>query len=190
MLLTLIRQTLYCPVMIIHLPHTRDLERLHDDERRCRMLGFSISLVCIGAILVLLLILTGCGTTANPALGPAALQASVTLGTEIATDRHPELVPQFRLAGTAACAVADGTNIAPAEMVSAMDKAGITNLLARDIMNGFLATYNVAYVYVGTNFDRFRPYSRALCDGIRMGLPPEGPPQPMAKRKELPPHLK
>lgn len=143
------------------------------------------------AILTLGLFLAGCTTTTPPnAIGPAALTAAVSLGVSFGLEQHPEATPYVRVAATTVCGVASGTNIAPAQIVSALASAGVTNATARLIVNGALATYNIAFTYYGTNLATFKPYAQALCDGLTQALPPSNAMAPKTKAVVLPPHLK
>jgi hypothetical protein len=137
-----------------------------------------------------LLLVSGCSTVQpSPTLGPTVLTAAVSLGVSFGLEQHPEAAPYVKIAETTICAAAAGTNIAPADIVSALSGAGITNAEAKLIVNGSLAIYNVAYAQYGTNLTKFKPYAQALCDGIRQGLPP-GNMTARASKQVLPPHLR
>lgn len=128
-----------------------------------------------------------CGCKTNPQMNHAVFTAAVTLGEQIGVQTHPEAVPFLRLAAPVVCGVANGTNVSAGEIVSQLEKAGITDVKARTIINGSLALFNVIVSGLSTNSSELRLYAQDLCNGLVAGLPPE---QAHAKSASLPPHLK
>lgn len=141
------------------------------------------------AALLAVLVLTGCNTTNQTAMTHAAFTAAVTLGEQFALEQHPEAVPYVRAAVPVVCGVANGTNVSPQAIVSALEAAGVTDPTTKLIINGSLALFNVVISGIATNQTEVRLYAVDLCNGMTSGLPPEKG-APARKRVLLAPHLK
>lgn len=152
------------------------------DKLRVAMWSFAA-----GALVLGIMCLTGCQ---SPNAGPmthAAFTAAVTLGEQFALESKPEAIPYVRAAVPVVCGVANSTNASPAEVVAALQKAGITNAEAKIVINGGIALFNVVVSGIGTNQAEIQLYATDLCNGMQAGLPPENI---TAKMTPLPPHLK
>ena len=145
------------------------------------------STIKLGLLCISIMLLAGCAS--NPAITHAAFTQAVTLGEQIGLETHPEATPYVRAAVPVVCSVANGTNVSPAEIVSALEKAGVTNVTAKIIINGSLALFNVAVSGLITNQTEVRLYAQDLCNGMQAGLP-LGNPKHGLTAKVLPPHLK
>lgn len=156
----------------------------NDRQRKLCLLTVALASILAGVCLLFM----GC---TGPNQGPmthAAFTAAVTLGEQIGLETHPEATPYVRAAVPVVCAVANGTNVTPAEIVKALEAANVTNVTAKLIINGGLAIFNVVVTGLGTNQTEIRAYGQDLCDGMRAGLPPESA---MARKASLlPPHLR
>ncbi len=117
----------------------------------------------------------------------AAFQSAVMLGEQFAIETHPEAVPYLRLATPIVCAAANGTNVSPAQIVAALQAAGITDPATKLILNGSLALFNIVVAGI-TDQSEARLYAQDLCQGLTLGLPPSGPALAHAsyKRKDYP----
>lgn len=164
-------------------------------EKVWTIAGSIIAALFIGLALFLL---SGCTTTSpnNPPLSKALVTIAVSTGVSFGVEQYPEAVPYLRVATPIVCSAAAGTNIQPAEIVQALTKAGITNSHAKLIINSALAIYVTVFDYYGsswqTNQVQLQGYVQALCDGLNLGLPPDGPNSLIDKHmkaKKLPPHL-
>lgn len=159
-------------------------EEIEHNYRQRRMWSWAVGIAALmGACLLLF---TGC--TSNPAMSHAAFRASVTLGEQIGLSTHPEATPYVRAAVPVVCSVANGTNVTPAEIVKALEKANVTNSTAILIINGGISLLDVVVAGLGTNQTEIRAYGQDLCVAMQAGLPPES--AKMARMaKPLPPHL-
>lgn len=141
------------------------------------------------SVLMLGLLLAGCTSQNQGPMSHAAFTAAVTLGEQIGLETHPEAVPYVRAAVPVVCAVANGTNVSPAEIVAALEKANVTNATAKLIINGSLSLLNIVVAGVGTNETEIRLYGKDLCNGMQAGLPTENSTHALML-KSLPPHLR
>lgn len=167
---------------------TRHLTNLElASAQRCNRLRIVLAYFGAGLLLAGILLLAGCSTTgtgANP-MTTAALTAAVSLGESFALEQHPEAVPFVRAGADVVCSAANGTNIAPADIVAAMTAANITNDTAKLILNGSIAIYDTVFAFIGTNGIQSQPalqdYTKALCAGMEQGLPTAGRAARMAR---------
>jgi len=136
---------------------------------------------------------SGCKTTGSgPSLSPALVQIAVQTGTAFGVEKYPQALPALRVATPVVCSAANGTNIQPAQIVAAIQAAGVgTNIEAIVILNGAIAIYDTIFESYGADWLTNRPqltlYLKAVCDGLTAGLPPQG--MATARAKALPPHL-
>jgi len=121
--------------------------------------------------------LTGC-KTANPQLGPLALQTGVSIGVSAALRNSPSARPGVTAAKEIICAVASGTNANPATIVAGLDAywghgqndtAYLVVLGAVNMLN--LATQGISV----TNNAAVQPYVAATCAGLRLALDASAP---------------
>lgn len=146
-------------------------------------------------------LLTGCAT-ANKPLTKALYVTSVSTGVSFGADRYPTAVPYLRVAAPLLCAAAEGTNLAPAEVVELLQNSPAANAVAtvqgKLILNGALSLYiALAESYGGgvTENETLREYLMWTCEAVNLGLPPLTPPAAIAARaldprRALPPHIK
>jgi hypothetical protein len=140
-------------------------------------------------------ILAGCTSPVGKAvLSPAMVQVAVETGVSFGSSKYPAAVPYLRIADSVICSAADSTNIEPAQIVAAVEAAGVvsaTNAEAVLILNGSLAIYETVFDAYGTNWIANQPvlqgYLKSVCDGISAGLPPAGM---AASRRALKPHIR
>jgi len=161
---------------------------------RIALWSFAAGLLMLGV-----LFLTGCQSPGGQAMSHAAFTAAVTLGEQFALEQHPEAVPYVRAAVPVVCSVANGTNVSPQAIVSALEAANVTNATTKLIVNSSLALFNVVISGISTNQTEVKLYAQDLCNGMTAGLPPGEPiggkDRAMAKKalKSVPsnvPHLR
>jgi len=163
-------------------------ELMLETEKAERQKKLCLLTVALAAVLAgVCLMFVGCA--GNPAMSHAAFTAAVTLGEQIGLETHPEATPHVRAAVPVVCAVANGTNVTPSEIVKALEAANVTNVTARLIINGSLSLLNVVVSGLSTNDTEIRLYGKDLCNGMQAGLPP-GNPALLKAAKPLPPHLR
>jgi len=125
----------------------------------------------LGLLSVSIMFLAGCTNPGGQAMSHAAFTAAVTLGEQFALEQHPEAVPYVRAAVPVVCSVANGTNVSPQAIVSALEAANVTNATTKLIINSSLALFNVVISGVSTNQTEIRLYAQNLCYGMTAGLP-------------------
>jgi hypothetical protein len=137
------------------------------------------------------LLFAGCKTA--PTFGPAIAQEAVTIGVQVGLVKYPEAAPILRAAAPVVCAVASGTNIQPAQVISVLQGSGVinaTNVQAVLILNSAIGIYTAVFDSFGANWTANQPvlqsYLKAVCDGINAALPPASP---TARSRKVPPHL-
>lgn len=113
---------------------------------------------------------SGC-KSANPTVGPALLRLGVSTGAGYALQKYPVAVPGVRAGADIVCALANGTNPDPAQMVAALDAYGQKSPEAVLILNAALAAYEIVYEGLNnTNQTAAQPYAMALCGGLTDAL--------------------
>ncbi len=122
-------------------------------------------------MLLTVTLLTGCQNPNTRPMTHAAFTAAVTLGEQFALEQHPEATPYVRAAVPVVCGVANGTNVSPQAIVSALEAANVTNATTKMIINSSLALFNVVISGLSTNQTEIRLYAVDLCNGMTAGLP-------------------
>lgn len=124
----------------------------------------------VSTIGLALLLTAGCKNT-SPAVYSIATATAVSYGLR----NSPETANRLREIQPLTCAMASGTNLTPAEIVSAIEASGIAGGSPESqlIINGVMVLYIAAYDSLGsaTNASSVSPYARAVfCEGFQMGL--------------------
>ena len=117
---------------------------------------------------------TGCKT---PAMTQAIVQTTVATGVAFGIQKSPQAIPYLKAATPIVCSAASGTNISPAEVISAIESANIDGLKTPEaviIMNGALSLYVVLYEEYGIdaikNQAQLKAYLQGTCNGLELGL--------------------
>ena len=128
------------------------------------------------SLLTATLILSGCSST-RPILSPAMLQAGVQSAVTFGVSKYPDAIPYVRAVEPIVCAASEGTNLAPAEVVAAIQDADVLKTAESVfIVNSALLLYQGIYNAYGADAvnqsESLRAYLHATCIGIGQGLPP------------------
>lgn len=115
--------------------------------------------------------LTGCGTTSSDAnLGPPMVRLSVSSGAVYSLLKYPEAVPAVRASAAIICSQAAGTNLAPAEVVAAIDAHAEKTPESVLIVNAALSVYTLVWNSYGASAVAHTPilrvYLEATCSGL------------------------
>jgi hypothetical protein len=155
-----------------------------------------LSLLTLAALAVGLV---GCGTTSNTNLGPPLVRLGVSSGASYSLLKYPQAVPAVRASAAIICSQAAGTNLAPAEVVAAVDAYAEKTPESVLIVNSALSLYTLVWNGYGaaavTNTPALKLYLAATCDGLNDALatvpapgvvrnaPPQNPAWPQVKFK-------
>jgi len=128
----------------------------------------------LALIPLLALLLTGCKTS-SPLISPTLVQQGVATGVSYSVARYTNAVPYLRAADTIICSAANSTNIAPAQIVAAIEAAGLTKTPESVlILNSALLLYIGVWQSYGNdavnNVPTLKLYLQATCNGIQQGL--------------------
>lgn len=126
-------------------------------------------LACSGLLLV-----CGCSTT-KPLISPALLQQGVSSAVAFGTAKYPSAVPFVRAAEPVICSASEGTNLAPAVVVAAIQEANVLQTAESVfIVNSALLLYEGVYNAFGAdavnNSAQLKEYLHATCLGIGQGI--------------------
>jgi len=137
-----------------------------------------------------MLAFTGCSTMV---LTPGSVKQGVATGVSYSVVKYPDAVPYLKAAEPVICSAAHGTNLAPAQVVAALQNSNADQLKTPEgvmILNTALALYVGLWEKYGTKAvtksDKLRSYLEATCGGIHDGLiaaqppPAPSPPAPAA----------
>lgn len=128
-------------------------------------------------LLMLLSVVVLCGCASNkPILSPALVQAGVSAAVGYGAAKYPQAVPYVRAAEPVICAASESTNLAPAEVVLAIQQAGVLKTPESVlIVNSALLLYSGIYNAFGADAvnqnELLQAYLKATCYGIGQGLP-------------------
>lgn len=127
--------------------------------------------------------LCGCGTS-KPLLSPALVQQGVSAAVSYGVAKYPATVPYIRAAEPVICSASEGTNLAPAEVIAAVNEAGVLKTPESVfILNSALLLYEGVYNSLGVDvlndYELLRNYLHATCLGIGQGLPSPNLAMPM-----------
>ena len=123
------------------------------------------------AALAALLIVAGCATgnhggTIQPLTAQLLTTAAVVKGLE----HSPDLAGKLRIVQPLVCAVATGAQIAPEDILAAVERSGVNDRDAYALINIVMAIY-VSTMPQGTNGPDAHPWAKAVwCDGLAGGL--------------------
>lgn len=110
------------------------------------------------------------------------MTAAVAAGSGFGVEQYPDAIPDLEIARGVICAAANGTNVAPDQVVASLVAAGVNNPHSKLIVNGSLAIYNTVFAFYGNDYVKNTPtlqlYLGAVCDGLVMGVPPRPQPPP------------
>lgn len=120
-------------------------------------------------------LLCGCSTT-RPLLTPAMMQEGVRTAVTYGLDKYPNATVYVRAAEPIICSASEGTNLAPAQIVSELQEADVLRTPeALLIVNSALLLYEGVYNAYGAdavnNSAVLQPYLHAVCLGIGQGQP-------------------
>ena len=152
------------------------------------MKSLRLSALCL-LVSALCLSFTGCATGkpgGNSSFGPDLLHVGVNAAAVGVVIKYPDAIPPMRVAASVICAASNGTNIAPADIVRALDAAVTPNKNALLAITVGLNLYSVAYNgLVDKSAASASPYLKAVCDGISEALllTPDGLNAPLARAR-------
>lgn len=131
----------------------------------------------IPAVLCLVLL---CGCANKPLLSPALVQAGVAAAVSYGVSKKPEAIPFVRAVEPVICSASESTNLAPAEVVLAIQQSGALKTPESVlIVNSALLLYSGIYNSFGADAVNqnalLQAYLHATCVGIGQGLPPNPP---------------
>jgi hypothetical protein len=134
------------------------------------LLALGVGLACFG---------TGCGTTGGgSAMSPAVVRVGVATGVAYSAAKYTNAVPYIRAATPVICSVANGTNLAPGDVIRAVELSDATALKTPEgvlILNAAMLLYTGVWQSYGSNAVANAPtlklYLQATCDGLHDGLP-------------------
>lgn len=129
-------------------------------------------------VLAAVIILSGCKSGPG-ILSPSLVQQGVATGVSYSSAKYPQAVPFLRAAADVICSAANGTNLAPADVVAAIESSPSTAALKTPegtlIINSALMLYIGVWNSYGSNAlasaPQIQPYLKATCDGTTEGLP-------------------
>lgn len=126
-----------------------------------------------------LLLSSGCAGQFQ--VSPAVVQQGVASGVSYSSAKFPTAVPYLLAAGDVICSEANGTNLAPADVIAAIESSNASQFKTPEavlILNSALTLYIGIWDSYGSNAlanaTTLQPYLKATCDGINQGLPPQG----------------
>jgi len=124
------------------------------------------------------LVLCGCSAT-KPLISPSLVQQGVRASVSYGVAKYPSALPFVRASEPIICAASEGTNLAPAQVVAAIQQADILKTPESVfIVNSALLLYEGIYNAYGSNAVNnaamLRDYLHATCLGIGQGLQPGG----------------
>lgn len=112
-------------------------------------------------------------------ISPSTVQQGVATGVSYSVIKYPQVVPYLRAADDLICSAANGTNISPAQVIAAIERAPSAAVLKTPegvlILNAALTLYVGVWESYGVNAVNNAPtlqlYLKATCSGIAEGLP-------------------
>lgn len=125
--------------------------------------------------LILLLAITGCGTVGK-VITPGTVQSGTSAGVRFGLTKYPSATPAVRVAVEVICSAANGTNVSPTEIVSAIESSNYENLKTPEaifITQGIITLYSSAWNSFASDAvaqSEALPYLQAICNGGRDGL--------------------
>lgn len=123
-------------------------------------------------------LLSGCGTQ-QTLISPALVQQGVATGVAYSAEKYTNSIQYLRIADSVICSMASSTNIAPAEVIAAIERSPSAAVTKTPegvlILNSALTLYTGIWNSYGSNAVanavEIQPYLKATCDGINQGLP-------------------
>jgi hypothetical protein len=116
----------------------------------------------------------GCKTASNPALGPATVRLGVSSTASYALLEYPQAGPAISASAAVICSQAQGTNLAPSAIVSAVNNYVRLTPESALIVNSAINFYTLIWQSYGEtavkNSPRLRTYLQATCDGLNDAL--------------------
>lgn len=133
--------------------------------------------------------LVGCGTTGSQ-IGPPMVRLGVSTGTSYALLKHPQALPAVRASADVICSQAAGTNLAPVNVVAAVNAYTEQTPESVLIVNSALGLYTLVWNGYGADAVKKTPelqkYLQATCDGLNDAL--ASPPTPSGVVRNAPPN--
>lgn len=154
---------------------------------------FTLSALAVG--------LVGCGTTGGtkPNIGPPMVRLGVSSGATYSLLKYPQALPAVKASAAIICSQANGTNLAPAAVVEAVNAYTEQTPESVLIVNSALSLYTLVWNSYGAsavaNTPTLQLYLSATCDGLNDALaaqpaagvvrnaPPQNPTWPQVKFK-------
>lgn len=125
-------------------------------------------------LLAVSLLICGCAGT-RPLITPGMLQQGVGSAVAYGVHKYPGARPFVSAAQPIICSASEGTNLAPAEVVAALEDANVLRTPESVfIVNSALLLYEGIYNAFGAdavdNSEQLRSYLHATCLGIGLGI--------------------
>lgn len=136
-----------------------------------------------------LIALIGCAS--NPKLTAEFVRLGSSDAVLVGLSIDPTIRPYLVASKEVICASAASTNVNPAAVVSALEKATNVTALASPtgklVINNVIGIYNLAYGALGsTNSEALQPYLSGACQGMTEAL---GDGAGKTSRRTMPPHV-
>lgn len=135
--------------------------------------------ILLTSLLGALLFSSGCAGQFQ--VSPAVVQQGVASTVSYSSSKFPTSVPYLLAAGDVICSEANETNLAPADVIAAIESSNATQFKTPEavlILNSALTLYIGIWDSYGSNAianaTALQPYLKATCNGINQGLPPQG----------------
>lgn len=129
-------------------------------------------------LLLIPLCLSLVGCAGNKPMTKAVYTLAVSTGVSVGAQRYPTAVPYARIANTIICASATGTNVSPAEILTAIQTSPIAEAAATPegklVVNGVLVLYSALFEGGGVTDEEAKEWLQWTCDAVTLGLPPAG----------------
>lgn len=138
------------------------------------------------------LMLTGCK---SPTVTKGVVRTTVATGVGFGVLKSPTAIPYLRASAPVVCSAAHGTNIAPVEVIAALEGSDARFLKTPEgtlIMNGALSLYMTLFDEYGAsikNLPLLQSYLEGVCEGINLGLPVTTQPAAIAEGNYVKPHV-
>jgi len=125
------------------------------------------------SLAVLAVGLVGCGTTGTQ-IGPPMVRLGVSTGASYGLLKHPQALPAVKASADIICSQAAGTNLAPANVVAAINTYTEQTPESVLIVNSALSLYTLVWNGYGAeavkNTPALQTYLQATCDGLQDAL--------------------
>ena len=135
-----------------------------------------MKIITSGITLLALVLVAGCGTTSL--ISPLIVEQGVATGVSYSVAQYPAAVPYLKAVAPIVCSEAANTNLAPAQVVAAIESSTAASALKTPegvlILNGALLLYTGVWESYGSNTVAssavLQTYLQATCNGMNEGL--------------------